>query len=248
VRQKPHAKDDAGEIRGFVLEKGWKGLSAPAIHGKVGLRTSITGEIVLDDVFCPEENAFSEIRGLKGPFTCLNSARYGIAWGALGAAEDCYLPARQYVIDRKQFGRPVAAEGLEAVRPKMAASPAFEGESEAVGVAVRDRKAATRRQWNEFQRDAGPSLAPQPGEHPDNDVERIRATVNRHGVGALPQPQGRKAPGNAEHVVEMTLGQQEPVEPSKAGAAAQQLALCSFSAQNALASGLDQDARVIAVG
>ena len=106
------AKDEAGDIRGFVLEKGWKGLRAPAIHGKVGLRTSITGEIVLDDVFCPEENAFPEVRGLKGPFTCLNSARYGIAWGALGAAEDCYLRARQYVIDRKQFGRPLAANQL----------------------------------------------------------------------------------------------------------------------------------------
>jgi alkylation response protein AidB-like acyl-CoA dehydrogenase len=75
------AKDDEGAIRGFVLEKGWKGLSAPAIHGKVGLRASITGEIVMDEVFCPEENAFPEVRGLKGPFTCLNSARYGIAWG-----------------------------------------------------------------------------------------------------------------------------------------------------------------------
>jgi len=83
------AKDDEGAIRGFVLDKGARGLSAPAIHGKVGLRASITGEIVLDSVFCPEENAFPEVRGLKGPFTCLNSARYGIAWGALGAAEDC---------------------------------------------------------------------------------------------------------------------------------------------------------------
>lgn len=106
------AKDDAGEIRGFVLEKGWKGLSAPAIHGKMGLRASITGEIVLDNVFCPEENAFAEVRGLKGPFTCLNSARYGIAWGALGAAEDCFERARQYVLDRKQFGRPLAANQL----------------------------------------------------------------------------------------------------------------------------------------
>ena len=106
------AKDDAGDIRGFVLEKGWKGLSAPAIHGKVGLRASITGEIVLDDVFCPEENAFPEVRGLKGPFTCLNSARYGIAWGAIGAAEDCFSRARQYVLDRKQFGRPLAANQL----------------------------------------------------------------------------------------------------------------------------------------
>ena len=101
-----------GPIRGFVLEKGMKGLSAPAIHSKVGLRASITGEIVMDEVFCPEENAFPEVRGLKGPFTCLNSARYGIAWGALGAAEDCFHRSRQYVLDRKQFGRPLAANQL----------------------------------------------------------------------------------------------------------------------------------------
>jgi glutaryl-CoA dehydrogenase len=106
------AKDDEGAIRGFVLDKGSKGLSAPAIHGKVGLRASITGEVVMDGVFCPEENAFPEVRGLKGPFTCLNSARYGIAWGALGAAEDCWHRARQYVLDRKQFGRPLAANQL----------------------------------------------------------------------------------------------------------------------------------------
>ena len=106
------AQDDEGAIRGFVLEKGAKGLSAPAIHGKVGLRASLTGEIVMDEVFCPEENAFPEVRGLKGPFTCLNSARFGIAWGALGAAEDCYTRVRQYVLDRKQFGRPLAANQL----------------------------------------------------------------------------------------------------------------------------------------
>ena len=106
------AKDEAGEIRGFVLDKGTKGLSAPAIHGKVGLRASITGEVVMDEAFCPEENAFPDVRGLKGPFTCLNSARYGIAWGALGAAEDCWHRARQYVLDRKQFGRPLAANQL----------------------------------------------------------------------------------------------------------------------------------------
>ena len=106
------AKDDAGDIRGFILEKSVKGLSAPKIHGKVGLRTSITGEIVMDNVFCPEDNAFPEVRGLKGPFTCLDSARYGIAWGALGAAEDCWHRARQYVLDRKQFGRPLAANQL----------------------------------------------------------------------------------------------------------------------------------------
>jgi glutaryl-CoA dehydrogenase len=110
------AKDDQGEnggkIRGFILDKGMKGLSAPAIHGKMGLRASVTGEIVMDEVFVPEENAFPDIRGLKGPFTCLNSARYGIAWGALGAAEDCWHRARQYVLDRKQFGRPLAANQL----------------------------------------------------------------------------------------------------------------------------------------
>jgi len=106
------AKDDAGDIRGFILEKSVKGLSAPKIHGKVGLRTSITGEVVMDGVFCPEENAFPEVRGLKGPFTCLDSARYGIAWGALGAAEDCWHRARQYVLERKQFGRPLAANQL----------------------------------------------------------------------------------------------------------------------------------------
>ncbi len=91
------AKDDDGAIRGFVLEKGAKGLSAPAIHGKIGLRTSVTGEVVMDGAFCPDENAFPDVRGLKGPFTCLDSARYGICWGAIGAAEDCYRRARQYV-------------------------------------------------------------------------------------------------------------------------------------------------------
>jgi glutaryl-CoA dehydrogenase len=112
------AKDDEGAIRGFILDKGMKGLSAPAVHGKVGLRASLTGEIVMDQVFVPEENAFPEVRGLKGPFTCLNSARYGIAWGTMGAAEDCYARARQYVLDRKQFGRPLAANQL--VQKKLA--------------------------------------------------------------------------------------------------------------------------------
>ncbi|MEX2695772.1 acyl-CoA dehydrogenase [Rhizobium mongolense] len=106
------AKTDDGVIRGFILEKGWKGLSAPAIHGKVGLRASITGEIVLDNVFVPEENLLPDVTGLKGPFTCLNSARFGIAWGALGAAEACYATARQYTLDRKQFNRPLAANQL----------------------------------------------------------------------------------------------------------------------------------------
>jgi glutaryl-CoA dehydrogenase len=106
------AKTEDGVIRGFILEKGWKGLSAPAIHGKVGLRASITGEVVMDEVFVPGENLMPGVKGLKGPFTCLNSARFGIAWGALGAAEACYATARQYVLDRNQFGRPLAANQL----------------------------------------------------------------------------------------------------------------------------------------
>jgi glutaryl-CoA dehydrogenase len=112
-------KDEAtgkDEIRGFVLEKGWKGLTAPEIHGKVGLRASLTGEIVMDEVFVPKGNIFPTIKGLKGPFTCLNSARYGIAWGALGAAEDCWFRARDYVMNRQQFGRPLAANQLIQVK------------------------------------------------------------------------------------------------------------------------------------
>jgi glutaryl-CoA dehydrogenase len=112
------AKDDAGDIRGFILEKGWKGLSAPKIQGKVGMRASTTGEVVMDNVFVPEENMLPNVRGLKGPFTCLNSARYGIAWGALGAAEFCWHTARQYTLDRYQFGRPLAATQL--VQKKLA--------------------------------------------------------------------------------------------------------------------------------
>ena len=104
--------DHHGRIRGFILEKGAKGLSAPAIHGKVGLRASVTVEVVMDQVFVPDEQMMPGVEGLKGPFTCLNSARYGIAWGALGAAEDCWHRARQYVLDRRQFGRPLAANQL----------------------------------------------------------------------------------------------------------------------------------------
>jgi len=101
-----------GEIRGFILDKGMKGLSAPKIEGKFSLRASSTGEIVMDEVFVPDENIFPEIKGLKGPFGCLNKARYGIAWGALGAAEFCWHAARQYTLDRPQFGRPLAANQL----------------------------------------------------------------------------------------------------------------------------------------
>lgn len=106
------AKDDEGVIRGFVLEKGMQGLSAPKIEGKLGLRASPTGEIVMDEVFVPEENRLPGARGLNGPFSCLNSARLGIAWGALGAAETCWHAALDYTMDRKQFGRPLAANQL----------------------------------------------------------------------------------------------------------------------------------------
>ncbi|VAW33880.1 Glutaryl-CoA dehydrogenase [hydrothermal vent metagenome] len=101
-----------GEIRGFVLDKGMQGLSAPKIEGKFSLRASITGEIVMDEVFVPDENLLPNVAGLKGPFGCLNKARYGISWGALGAAEFCWHAARQYTLDRLQFGRPLAANQL----------------------------------------------------------------------------------------------------------------------------------------
>ncbi|MCR9132633.1 MAG: acyl-CoA dehydrogenase [bacterium] len=103
---------DEGVIRGFLVEKGMKGFSAPHTKYKMSLRASETGELVFDDVFVPEENAFPDIKGLKGPFMCLNSARYGIAWGTIGAAEFCYQKSRQYVLDRKQFGKPLAANQL----------------------------------------------------------------------------------------------------------------------------------------
>jgi glutaryl-CoA dehydrogenase len=106
------AKDDTGTICGFILDKGMKGLSAPKIEGKLALRASITGEIVMDEVFVPEENKLPHAKGLAGPFSCLNSARLGIAWGALGAAETCWHTALQYTMDRKQFGRPLAANQL----------------------------------------------------------------------------------------------------------------------------------------
>jgi len=105
-------------IRGFILEKGMKGLSAPKIEGKMSLRASITGEIVMDDVFVPESQLLPNVEGLKGPFGCLNKARFGIAWGALGAAEDCWTRARQYTLDRVQFGRPLAQTQL--VQKKLA--------------------------------------------------------------------------------------------------------------------------------
>ncbi|MDP1520996.1 acyl-CoA dehydrogenase [Porticoccus litoralis] len=106
------AKTDDGTIRGFLLEKGMAGLSAPKIEGKLALRTSVTGEIVMDEVFVTEENLLPDVSGLKGPFSCLNNARYGISWGAIGAAEACWHSARQYCLDREQFGRPLAANQL----------------------------------------------------------------------------------------------------------------------------------------
>ena len=106
------AKDDEDAIRGFILEKGMEGLSAPALKGKLSLRASVTGEIVMDNVFVPAENQLPHARGLGGPFGCLNNARYGIAWGALGAAEFCWRASRDYTLERTQFGRPLAANQL----------------------------------------------------------------------------------------------------------------------------------------
>ena len=106
------SKEHGNAIKGFILEKGMEGLSAPKIKGKLSLRASITGEIVMDKVFVPDENLMPNVTGLKGPFGCLNRARYGIAWGVMGAAEDCWFRARQYTLDRKQFGKPLAATQL----------------------------------------------------------------------------------------------------------------------------------------
>ena len=106
------AKDDEGAIRGFILDRGMEGLSTPVIEGKFSLRASVTGEIVLDNVFVPEENILPGVSGLSGPFGCLNRARYGISWGSMGAAEFCWHSARNYVLEREQFGRPLAANQL----------------------------------------------------------------------------------------------------------------------------------------
>ena len=106
------AKTDDEKIRGFILEKGMKGLSAPKIEGKLALRASVTGEIVMEEVFVPEDQLLPGVEGLKGPFGCLNNARYGIAWGVMGAAESCWHAAREYTLERKQFGRPLAATQL----------------------------------------------------------------------------------------------------------------------------------------
>ncbi len=112
------AKDDAGDIRGYLLERGMKGLDTPKIEGKFSLRASTTGMIMMDDVFVPDENAFPEVKGLRGPFSCLNNARYGIAWGALGAAEFCWQAARDYTMQRMMFGRPLA--GTQLMQKKLA--------------------------------------------------------------------------------------------------------------------------------
>ena len=112
------AKDDAGDIRGFIVERGMKGLETPKIEGKLSLRASITGMIMLQDVFVPAANMLPDVKGLKGPFSCLNNARYGIAWGALGAAEFCFHAARSYTLDRKMFGRPLA--NTQLVQKKLA--------------------------------------------------------------------------------------------------------------------------------
>jgi glutaryl-CoA dehydrogenase len=112
------AKDEEGKVRGMVVEAGWKGFSAPEIHGKLSLRASITGELVFEDVRVPKENVFPDIKGLRGPLSCLSKARYGIAWGAVGAALDCYDSALRYTLEREQFGRQLA--GFQLTQKKLA--------------------------------------------------------------------------------------------------------------------------------
>ena len=112
------AKDEKNDIRGFILEKGMKGLQANKIQGKLSLRASITGDIVMDEVRVPESHVFPTVKGLKGPFSCLNNARFGISWGTLGAAEFCFHRARQYVLERKQFGVPLAS--FQLIQKKLA--------------------------------------------------------------------------------------------------------------------------------
>ncbi|PHI19411.1 acyl-CoA dehydrogenase [Lewinellaceae bacterium SD302] len=112
------AKDEEGKVRGMVVESGWEGFSAPEIHGKLSLRASITGELVFEDVKVPKENVFPDIKGLRGPLSCLSKARYGIAWGAVGAALDCYDSALRYTLEREQFGRPLA--GFQLTQKKLA--------------------------------------------------------------------------------------------------------------------------------
>lgn len=158
--------DFDGKIRGFILEKGMKGLSAPAIHGKVGLRASITGEIVMDEVEVSDEQMMPGVSGLKGPFTCLNSARYGIAWGAVGAAEACWHTARQYTLDRKQFGRP---PGRQSADPEEAGRHA-------------DRN------------HAGPARLPAPGPHEGRRHGRRGNHVD-HEAQLLRQGPGHRPPG-----------------------------------------------------
>ncbi len=118
VWAKEKGTPDEGTIRGFLVERSFDGFATPVTHNKMSLRASLTGEIVLDECFVPDANVFPEIRGLKGPFTCLNSARYGIVWGALGAAENCYHRARRYVMERHQFGYPLGA--MQLVQTKLA--------------------------------------------------------------------------------------------------------------------------------
>lgn len=112
------AKDDNNDIRGFVLERGMPGFETPTLDGKFSLRASKTGMIMLDDVEVPEENMFQDVKGLKGPFSCLNNARFGISWGVLGAAEDCFHRALQYTLDRQQFDCPLA--GFQLIQKKFA--------------------------------------------------------------------------------------------------------------------------------
>ena len=188
------AKTDDGVIRGFILEKGMKGLSAPAIEGKFSLRTSVTGEIVMDEVFVPEEQLLPNVKGLAGPFGCLNSARYGIAWGALGAAEACWHAARQYTMDRLQFGRPLAANQLD---PEEARRHADGNRARAAGLPAA-RPPEGRRQGRG-------------GDHVDHEAQFLRQGAGDRAHGPrharrqrhrrrVPRDPPPRQPGDGEHV------------------------------------------------
>ncbi len=188
------AKDDAGVIRGFILERGMAGLSTPKIEGKLSLRASITGEIVMDDVFVPDANLLPGVTGLKGPFSCLNKARYGIAWGVMGAAEFCWHAALRYTLDRKQFGRPLAANQLVQLKLANMQTEIASGIQMALRVG---------RLMDDGTRDAGDGLAHQAQQLRQGARHRPRrarhARRQRH-LGRVPRDASRREPRDGQHV------------------------------------------------
>jgi glutaryl-CoA dehydrogenase len=166
------AKDEGGVIRGYIVERGMKGFSTPKIEGKLSLRASITGEIVLEDVFVPEENLLPNVQGLSGPFGCLNKARYGIAWGVMGAAEDCFARARQYQLDRQQFGRPLAANQIPQLKMANMATEIALGLDQAQQLRQSPRHRSRRARHARRQRDRS-GISRHPPHHQSGNREHI---------------------------------------------------------------------------